>query len=186
MTFTAEIFENLDRVEPGTKEFEFLVSLSERAIEITSRLNTGYHTPDERRALMEELTGRELDEAFSLFPTFNSDCGANIHIGKGVFINSGCKFQDTGGLYIGDGCAIGHNVVIATLNHDQDPASRGAVSPLPVRLGRNVWVGANATILPGVTIGDGAIIAAGAVVSKDVPARTIVGGVPAKVIKTIS
>ncbi len=93
--------------------------------------------------------------------------------------------QDQGGITIGDGCLIGHNVVLATLNHSMDPAHRADLIPEPVHIGRRVWIGANATVLPGVTIGDGAIVAAGAVVAGDVPENTVVGGVPAKVIKKI-
>ena len=109
----------------------------------------------------------------------------NIHIGKNVFINAGCKFQDQGGIFIEYGALIGHNVVLATLNHVASPKDRGSMIPAPIRIGKNVWIGANATILPGVTIGDGAIVAAGAVVNRDVPENTVVGGVPAKVIRTI-
>ena len=102
-----------------------------------------------------------------------------------MFVNSGCRFQDQGGIWIGDNALIGHNAVLATLNHDPDPAKRGNLIPAKIVIGNNVWLGANVTVLPGVTIGDGAIIAAGAVVTKNVPANTVVGGVPAKVIKTI-
>lgn len=86
---------------------------------------------------------------------------------------------------MGDGCQIGHNVVFATLNHDIAPERRANTYPAPIVLGKNVWIGSNSTILQGVTIGDNAIVAAGAVVTKDVPANTIVGGVPAKIIKQI-
>ena len=103
-----------------------------------------------------------------------------------MFLNTSCHFQDQGGITIGDGTLIGHNVVLATLNHELDPERRQNTIPSPIVIGRNVWIGANATITPGVTIGDGAIVAAGAVVTKDVPTMTIVGGVPAKIIKTIS
>ena len=80
---------------------------------------------------------------------------------------------------------IGHCVVLATLNHDFSPSKRGTLHPAPIVIGKNVWIGANATIVPGVTIGNGSIIAAGAVVTKDVPENVVVGGVPAKIIKTV-
>ena len=83
----------------------------------------------------------------------------------------------------GDGALIGHNVVLATLNHDFAPQKRSTLHPAPIVIGEKVWIGANATIVPGVTVGNGAIIAAGAVVTKDVPENVIVGGVPAKIIK---
>lgn len=107
-------------------------------------------------------------------------------IGDDVFINACCHFQDHGGITIGDSCQIGHNVVFATLNHGLAPEDRGTTYPAPIVLGTNVWIGANATILPGVVIGDNAVIAAGAVVTKDVPPNVIVGGVPAKFIKSIA
>ena len=102
-----------------------------------------------------------------------------------MFVNACCHFQDHGGVTIGDGCQIGHNVVFATLNHGLSPEKRKSTCPAPIVLGKNVWVGSNATILQGVTIGDNAVVAAGAVVTKDVAANTIVGGVPAKFIKAI-
>jgi len=126
-----------------------------------------------------------VDEGFGLFPPFHTDCGINIKVGKNVIINSGCSFQDQGGIIIGNGVLIGHQVVLATLNHALDPNNRGSMHPAPIVIGNNVWIGANATVLPGVTIGDGAVIAAGAVVNRDVPANVVVGGVPAKIIKRI-
>ena len=86
---------------------------------------------------------------------------------------------------IEDGVLIGHNVVIATLDHSLDPSHRGNMIPAPIHIGQNVWIGANATICKGVTIGNGAVIAAGAVVTTDVPENTVYGGVPAKLIKEI-
>lgn len=102
-----------------------------------------------------------------------------------MFINMGCKFQDQGGIFIDDGALIGHNVVLATLNHDLSPETRSSMIPKPIHIGKNVWIGANSVVLPGVTVGDGAVIAAGAVVTRDVPENTVVGGVPAKFIKAI-
>lgn len=164
---------------------EFMHKMSDEARRISFELNASYHTQEEIRAYLSRLTGREVDPSVSVFPPLYSDFGKNIHFGQNVFVNACCHFQDHGGIVIGDGCQIGHNVVFATLNHFLDPAKRTYTVPAPIVLGRNVWVGANCTILQGVTIGDNSVVAAGAVVSKDVPANTVVGGVPAKVIKII-
>lgn len=164
----------------------FMDEMSDEARRVTFRLNTAYHTPGEVRALLSELFGKEADPTLRVFPPFYTDFGKNITIGRHVFINACCHFQDHGGVTLGDGCQIGHNVVFATLNHGIAPEDRVHTYPAPIVLGKNVWVGSNATILQGVTVGDNAIIAAGAVVTKDVPADTIVGGVPAKVIRRIN
>ncbi|WP_308660148.1 sugar O-acetyltransferase [uncultured Alistipes sp.] len=163
----------------------FMNRKSDEARRITFRLNTAYHTPDEVRGLLSELFGYRVPESLRVFPPFYTDFGRNITVGRDVFINACCHFQDHGGVTIGDGCQIGHNVVFATLNHGLSPEDRQNTYPAPIVLGRNVWVGSNATILQGVTIGDNAVIAAGAVVTKDVEPATIVGGVPAKVIRRI-
>lgn len=164
---------------------ELMDRMSNEARKITFRLNSAYHDPDQTRAMLSEVFGYEVPATLRVFPPFYTDFGKNIHIGENVFINACCHFQDHGGVYIGDGCQIGHNVVFATLNHGIAPEDRQNTYPASIVLGRNVWVGSNSTILQGVTIGDNAIIAAGAVVTKDVPADTIVGGVPAKFIKKI-
>lgn len=163
----------------------FMNRMSDEARRITFRLNTAYHTPDEVRGLLSELFGYRVPESLRVFPPFYTDFGRNITVGRDVFINACCHFQDHGGVTIGDGCQIGHNVVFATLNHGLSPEDRQNTYPAPIVLGRNVWVGSNATILQGVIIGDNAVIAAGAVVTKDVEPATIVGGVPAKVIRRI-
>lgn len=159
--------------------------MAQRARKITVQMNNEYKTPDEIRELFSYLTGQAVDETFGLFPPFNADYGQNIKVGKNVFINSGCCFQDQGGIEIGDNVLIGQQVVIATINHDFEPSKRANMFPAPVKIGDGVWVGAHATILAGVTVGNNAIIAAGAVVTKDVPANAVVGGVPAKLIKQI-
>lgn len=173
-------------VQGGGEAHQFMHGVSQEALRITAQINTGYHEPEELRALFSQLIGAPVDESFGLFPPFYADCGKNIHIGKHVFINMGCKFQDQGGIYIGDGTLIGHNVVLATLNHAKSPKDRGTMIPAPIRIGKHVWIGSNSTILPGVTIGDGAIVAAGAVVSKDVPENAIVGGVPATILRYLN
>ena len=158
---------------------------SERALRLTQELNGAYHEPEKVRALFFALIGQPEDDSFCLFPPFYTDYGKNIRVGKNVFINTGCRFQDQGGIVIGDNALIGHNVVLATLNHEEDPARRHIMRPAPIVIGQSVWIGANATVVPGVTIGDGAIVAAGAVVTKNVPPRTVVGGVPARIMKKI-
>ena len=159
--------------------------LSQEALKITMEMNNKYHTPEEIVDLFSKLTGKKVDKTFRLFPPFYTDCGKNITVGKNVFINACCKFQDQGGITIGNGVLIGHNVTLATLNHDENPQKRQNIYPKPIKIGNNVWIGSNATILQGITIGDGAIIGANAVVTKDVKKNTIVAGVPAKVIKEI-
>ena len=159
--------------------------MSNEARRITFELNNAYHTPEEVRNLLSRLFGKTVDESFRVFPPFYTDFDKNITVGKNVFINACCHFQDHGGVSLGDGCQIGHNVVFATLNHGLAPEDRQTTYPAPITLGKNVWVGSNSTILQGVTIGDNAVIAAGAVVTKDVPENTIVGGVPARIIRKI-
>lgn len=163
----------------------FMHEMSEEARRITFELNSAYHSPDEVRALISRLFGREVDPSFRLFPPFYTDFGKNITVGRNVFINACCHFQDHGGVTIGDGCQIGHAVVFATLNHGIAPEERPFTYPAPITLGKNVWVGSNSTILQGVTIGDNSVIAAGAVVTRSIPANVVAGGVPAKVIRPI-
>lgn len=172
-------------VVAGSEIHEHMVKLTFEAMKITSCLNQGYHEPEEIREMFFKLTGSEMDQTFGLFPPFYTDCGKNIHVGKHVFINSGCHFQDQGGIYIGDGTLVGHCVTLATLNHDQNPENRANLLPAPIHIGKNVWIGANVTVTPGVTIGDGSIIAAGAVVTRDIPENVVAGGIPATVIKKI-
>lgn len=174
-----------EEVVAGSDVHRLMIAASERAMRITSRMNAAFDSLSATRAQLERLFMRPLPESVGLFPPFTTDCGLNTHVGEGVFINAGCRFQDQGGIYIDDGALIGHNAVIATLNHDLDPARRANLVPRPVHIGAGAWLGANVTVLPGVTIGPGAVVAAGAVVTKDVPANTVVGGVPAQVIRQL-
>lgn len=171
--------------EDNAERDAYANELFQEAVRIGMELNTKYHTPEELREIMSRLIGKRVDSSFRMFPPFYTDFGKNITIGKDVFINSGCHFQDQGGIEIGDGVLIGHNVVLATINHDLNPKENRKNHYAPIKIGAHVWIGSNATILSGVTIGDYAVIAAGAVVTRDVPAMTIVGGVPAKVLKVV-
>ena len=173
-------------IKGGSEAHLCMCALSQEALQRTAELNGAYHTPEEVRRIFSALTGRPVDDTFTLFPPFHTDCGKNIAVGKNVFINSGCKFQDQGGIVIGDGALIGHNVVLATLNHSLAVRDRQDLIPGPIRIGKNAWIGSNVTILPGVTVGDGAVVAAGAVVTKDVPAYTVAGGVPARVLSPLT
>lgn len=164
---------------------QLMDDMSNEARRITFRLNSAYHTPGEVRAVLSELFGYKVPDTFRVFPPFYTDFGKNIHVGEGVFINACCHFQDHGGVTLGDGCQIGHNVVFATLNHFIEAEKRKLTYSAPIVLGKNVWVGSNATILQGVTIGDNAVVGAGAVVTQDIPANAVAVGVPAKVIKRI-
>ncbi|GAA1978180.1 sugar O-acetyltransferase [Terrabacter lapilli] len=184
-----ELQEFLDHVNAGrliaggSAAHEFMHGAAQEALRVVAELNGGYRTPDEVRALLSQLTGKAVPESVTVFPPFYSEFGRNLTLGERVFVNMGCRFQDTGGITIGDGTLIGHGSTLTTLNHAVDPSRRADMLPAPVTIGRDVWLGAGVTVVPGVTIGDGAIVGAGAVVTKDVAADTIVAGVPAKPIR---
>lgn len=183
---TEEFLAFMDSGKQVTAECEVhqaMHKLSQEAIRITMEINSRYHTPEEINALMSELVGEPVE--VGLFPPFYTDCGKNIHLGRGVFINADCKFQDQGGIYIGDGALIGHGTVLATLGHGLLPEQRHDLIPEPIHIGKNVWIGSNSTILKGVTIGDNAVIGAGSVVTKDIPENMIAVGSPARVIRSI-
>ena len=182
-----EFLEHVDSgalIEGGSEHHRFMHDAAQEAFQTTAELNSGYRDPGEIRALLGRLTGRPVDDSVTVFPPFHSEFGKNMHLGKNVFINLGCRFQDTGGITIGDGTLIGHGSTLTTLNHAIDPARRADMTPSPILIGRNVWLGAGVTVVPGVTIGNGAIVGAGSVVTKDVPADTVVAGVPARTIRT--
>lgn len=174
-----------EAVTGGGELHEFMRAINEETMRLTFELNTRYHTPEEVRAIFSQIIGKPVHKSFLLFPPFYANCGKNITVGKGVFINTGCHFQDQGGITLGDGTFLGNNVVLTTMNHDFDPENRRTTYPAPIVTGKNVWIGSSATVVPGVQIGDGAIVAAGAVVTQDVPPNTIVAGVPARVVRTI-
>ena len=167
-------------LKAGSDEDAAMRDVSAETRRLCAEMNNGVYTDEEIRNYMSGITGYEVDESFSLFVPFTADFGKNIKLGKNVFINSGCRFQDQGGITIGDGSLIGHNVVLATINHDYDPKNRGTMHLKPIVLEKNSWIGSNATILSGITIGENSIVAAGSVVTKNVPPNTIVAGNPAK------
>ena len=138
------------------------------------------------RKKLSEIIGAEIDHSTTVFAPFHTNFGRFIQIGKNVFINHACSFLDLGGITIEDDVLIGPKVNLITENHPLNPADRKALICNPIVIKCNAWIGAGVTILPGVTVGENAVVAAGAVVSKDVPANTVVGGVPARFIKTIN
>lgn len=162
-----------------------IVEIIKATQKIVSRLNSGVYSEEEVRDFLSQITGREVDSTLWLIPPFYTDFGRNIHFGKNVFVNSACTFMDRGGIYIDDEVFIGPKVNLITINHDINPFNRNTTICKPIHIEKRVWIGVAATILPGVRIGENSIIGANAVVTKDVPSNTIVGGNPAKVIKTI-
>ncbi|WP_020385096.1 sugar O-acetyltransferase [Kribbella catacumbae] len=159
----------------------------EQAIRVTERLNKlPYDELDAIRATWADLTGQPVDETLRLIPPVYSDHGINIRLGRNVFINQGCRFNDIGGIEIGDDVMIGPGVSLITSGHPLDPASRrSGITAAPIRIERNVWVGASAMILQGVTVGADAVIGAGAIVTHDVPPATLAVGVPAKAVRNL-
>ena len=147
--------------------------------------NVWHEDENEITELFAKITAKPVGQGVRIEPPFYTDFGKNITVGNNVFINAGCIFQDQGGIVIGDGTFIGHNTVLATLDHDIAPDKRHLLHPAPIRIGSRVWIGAGVVITKGVTIGDNSIVAAGAVVTRDIPANVIAAGVPSKVIREI-
>lgn len=165
-------------------QFSKVMEIVTRTQELSVQLNASTHI-DAVRERLGRIIGSSIDNSTRIFAPFFTNFGQFITLGKNVFINHACSFLDMGGITIQDDVLIGPKVNLITENHPLDPADRQALLLKPILIKRNAWIGAAATILPGVTIGENAVVAAGAVVSKDVPANTVVGGIPAKIIKAI-
>ena len=159
----------------------------QRAWAILGRLNAlAPGDFDAVRALLSELTGHQLDPSVRVLPPFHTDSGRKLRFGRNVFVNHGCTAMDLGGIAIGDDVMISPNVQLISSGHPLEPATRRArITTAPIDIGRGAWIAAGATVLQGVTVGDDAVVAAGAVVTKDVPACTLVAGVPARIIRTL-
>lgn len=155
-----------------------------RAMFLSKKLNAA-QSVNEVRDCLGELIENTVDSSTTLFTPFYTNVGINITLGKNVFINHACSFLDLGGIVIEDDVMIGPRVNISSENHPTDITTRKTMVPAQVIIKRNAWIGAGATILPGVTVGENSVVAAGAVVNRDVPANTVVGGVPAKIIKEL-
>lgn len=165
-------------------EYYKIQEIVDRTIALSASLNSSTSI-EETRNRLSDIIGKPIDQSSTIFAPFYTNFGRFINIGKHVFINHACSFLDMGGITIEDGALIGPRVNLVTENHPLDPDQRSALLTKPIRIKQKAWIGAGATILPGVTIGRNAVVAAGAVVSRDVPDNTIVGGVPAKFIKSI-
>jgi acetyltransferase-like isoleucine patch superfamily enzyme len=174
--------EPLRREDPEYARFAEVIS---RTIRLVTELNASAQDVDHVRRRLSEIIGTEVDGSTAVFPPFHTNFGRFIRLGKNVFINHACSFLDMGGITIEDDVMIGPKVNLITEDHPLDPKDRKTVLPRPIVVKRNAWIGAAATILPGVTIGENAVVAAGAVVSRDVPPDTVVAGVPARVVKAL-
>jgi acetyltransferase-like isoleucine patch superfamily enzyme len=182
------IFERLYSGQPirmDDPEYNKITDGVKKTMGLSQQLNTATD-PDQVRFYLGEITGKHIDPSTTLFTPFYTNLGSFTTIGKNVFINHACSFLDLGGITIEDDVLIGPRVNLVTESHPLDPADRKALLTKPIVIKRRAWIGAGATILPGVTIGENSVVAAGAVVSRDVPANTVVAGVPAKVVKSIS
>ncbi|KRM94112.1 DapH/DapD/GlmU-related protein [Loigolactobacillus rennini] len=174
--------ETLQFIDP---RFAEITKINQQNSRIRSDLNGHDHTPAEVIQLITQMTKQPVSATNSINPPFYSDFGRHIFMGENIFINQQYFFVDLGGIYIADHVLIGPRVTILTVNHQEQPALRCNVVCKAVHIQQGAWLGANVTILPGVTVGANAIVGAGALVTKDVPANTIVGGVPAKPLRQI-
>jgi acetyltransferase-like isoleucine patch superfamily enzyme len=182
------IFARLKAGEPirfDDPEYGRIQEVVDRTIRLSSQLNVADNVSEVRECLS-DIICKTIDESTTIFAPFYVNFGQFIDLGKNVFINHACSFLDMGGITIEDDVLIGPRVNLVTENHPLNPSDRRALITKPIVIKRRAWIGAGATILPGVTIGENAVIAAGSVVSKDVPANTVFGGIPAKFIKAVS
>ena len=174
-------------IHSKTPDSAAMLANVKRAMATTARLNRlTFNDADEIRALFSQLIGKKVDESFLLIPPFYTAGGDEIRVGRQVFVNQNCTFYDLGGLDISDDVMIGPNVNIITTGHPLEPSQRRAATiGKPIVIERGVWIAAGAIIIGGVTVGEHSVVAAGSVVTKDVPANTLVGGNPARVIRSI-
>ncbi len=181
------VMDESERIATRTPEFRALHDRIKVATRLSARLSTlCYDEPESIREAFEELIGKPVGDRFNLVPPFYSDYGLNIAVGQAVFIGYECAFTGHAAIDIADGVMIAHKVNLVTAGHPVEPDKRKAyITAEPITIETNVWIGAAATILPGVTIGADSVVAAGAVVTHDVPPSTVVAGVPATVVRRV-
>jgi len=182
-----DIFERLrngEAIAPNDPEAFKLRDASFATKKLLVQLNNS-SDPKEMRDLLRQITASEIDDSVAVFTPLYVNYGKHTKIGKNVFINFDCVFLDLGGITIEDNVLIAPKVSLLSEGHPVDPNLRQSLVPGHIHIKANAWIGAGATILPGVTIGENSVVAAGAVVSKDVPANTVVGGIPARHIKNL-
>lgn len=183
----SDIFKRLhvgETISPGDPQAYKMREASYSTKKLLLQMNST-SDPSEIRALLSQITASEIDESVAIFTPLYINYGKFTKIGRNVFINFDCVFLDLGGITIEDNVLIGPKVSLLSEGHPISPQERHSLVPHAIHIKQNAWIGASATILQGVTIGENAVVAAGAVVSKDVPDNTLVGGIPAKIIKTI-
>lgn len=184
MTDIFERLRNGETILPNDPEAYKMRKESYKTKELLVQMNNATD-PKEIRDLLGQITVSEIDESVAVFTPLYINYGKHTKIGKNVFINFDCVFLDLGGITIEDNVFLAPKVSLLSEGHPMDPENRHALIPKPIHIKENAWIGAGAIILQGVTIGRNAVVASGAVVSKEVPDNTVVGGIPAKVIKTI-
>ncbi|WP_266364653.1 sugar O-acetyltransferase [Tellurirhabdus rosea] len=185
---TADIFQRLQAGEPLRRDDPEYPKFGEavaHTIRLCVEMNAAATDVDAVRARLSVIIGTEIDASTTIFPPFYTNFGRFTRLGKNIFINHDCSFVDIGGITVEDDVLIGPKVSLITENHPLDPADRKTLLLKPIVIRRNAWIGAGATILPGVTVGENSVVAAGAVVNRDVPPNTVVAGVPAKVVRTL-
>jgi len=184
---TSDIFERLKNREtilPNDPQAYKMREASFHTKKLLVQMNNATN-PEEIRDLLGQITDTEIDESVAVFTPLYFNYGKHTKIGKNVFINFDCVFLDLGGITIEDNVLIAPKVSLLSEGHPISPGERHSLVPKPIHIKKNAWIGANATILQGVTVGENSVVAAGSIVSKDVPDNTIVGGIPAKIIKEI-
>jgi acetyltransferase-like isoleucine patch superfamily enzyme len=171
-------------VTPQHPEAKQLREVSYATIALLQQLNAS-SDPEKIRNILGEITGDIIDDTVAVFPPLYINYGKHLQIGKNVFINFNCTFLALGGIVIEDNVLIGPDVKLLSEGHPLAPDQRQSLLPGKVHIKKNAWIGAGATLLPGVSVGENAVVAAGAVVTKNVPANTVVAGIPAKIVKTL-